>query len=414
MRSTYLRRRRRSTSARIARAAAVGLAASTCVLTAVALSRPGQGGLRPSREYLLASRKMAAPVRTSAPRRAAVSRPPVKLYRLSLELNRPSVPVTVWVLGKRTNRRLGAFHGRWVSSRPPGFGRTFEAYCIDLEHRNASRTSYNVSVTTTGRLGRVAWLYETYVDEASRDPIKAAALQLALWDALRGSGDDSVMTGKGMEFRVHRASKAVIRQANLYLKASRGRSDVATWLHAQHVGMLYQDLITRKTSPRAAPPPPAALPPIGISRVREYFVEEEPYQPVPVPPSFEASSVTGETPTTPATPPTVPTVPPTVPGVPPSPEPTKPTPQTPPEEPARPRIPPREDTDITPPPTYGGYIIPPYYSYPPVFPLLPPRDDPEPRPPVSVPESGAEWLLAPALLPLLFLRRRGRWAKRAA
>lgn len=83
---------------------------------------------------------------------------------------------------------------------------TFQAYCVDLSHRNAFGTSYDVTATGTTQSSlsnatQVAKLYNAFggsVDSTA----KGAALQVAIWSTVYG--------GNGGRFQLLQASEEVV------------------------------------------------------------------------------------------------------------------------------------------------------------------------------------------------------------
>jgi hypothetical protein len=100
--------------------------------------------------------------------------------------------------------------------------------CVDLLHNITIPSSYPVNVLTTAALthgARAAWLYNTYLPTIGSDAVRAAGLQLALWNAVYDT-DSSVNMGDGT-FYSDVTGGAAIGVANTMLVASQGQSDLA-------------------------------------------------------------------------------------------------------------------------------------------------------------------------------------------
>ncbi|HEY3284950.1 MAG TPA: hypothetical protein VGN26_21975 [Armatimonadota bacterium] len=278
------------------------------------------------------------------------------LYRATFYLHADTALVSLTLRGRRFQRHPGSFRVAWVSKAPPGLARPSEAYCIDPEYRNGRAATYNVWVSNTGSLQRAAWLYSTYAQEASTSPEKRAALQLALWDVMAGSPDDDVTTGSDGALRVYQAPKAMVSLANSFLAASRGQSDSAIWLHAEHVGNRFQDMImvpspgvpVASRPPIAPRPAPAPKPEAPETPVAPEQPKETPVQPTPEVPVVPEQPVVPSPPTEETeTGRVIPTPPPMTPDLPP------PT-----EVASLPIKPPFEPINISPALPAVGYLIP--------------------------------------------------------
>ena len=151
-----------------------------------------------------------------------------------------------------TVQGVGSFYAgeiEWLWDTPPaGFGAAVTTYCVDVFRDLVS--PQNIEVGTTAEMttaaqdggGKAAWLLNTFAPLVSSG-IEAAALQVAIWEALYDN-DHNLATGT---FRMVTDSTAytgaakallIAGQANYYLdqlfSLSGGgyNTSTATWLHA--------------------------------------------------------------------------------------------------------------------------------------------------------------------------------------
>ena len=141
----------------------------------------------------------------------------------------------------------GELNWRWLYGTPDGFKQDFFSYCVDA--LNYLRDPQTVSIDTTENLAlsggnrpaatnagaRVAWLFNTFAESvhASGSGIAAAALQVAIWEALYdGSSGDLA----GGNFRLN-TTGTVRTQAGTFLSALQGSNYStanATWLNTSY------------------------------------------------------------------------------------------------------------------------------------------------------------------------------------
>ena len=125
---------------------------------------------------------------------------------------------------------------------------TFDAYCVDLDHTNNVPVTYPVTITPTSGLAnsaKIGYLYDTDAAGASNDRIKAAALQVAIWETLYGSSkfvDTDTPNASGTD------AQKVAAQAQAYINDLTANFNPSasypfTWYVATHSGSLYQNLI---------------------------------------------------------------------------------------------------------------------------------------------------------------------------
>lgn len=120
----------------------------------------------------------------------------------------------------------GELNWSWIGGTPSGFVQNFYAYCVDLQHDLQSVQSVTIGAADSLGLSgapyvadagdKAAWLFNTYATtiHQSGTAIQAAALQVAIWEALYDTARD-VTSGA---FRLV-SGGAVATQANAYLTA---------------------------------------------------------------------------------------------------------------------------------------------------------------------------------------------------
>ena len=134
------------------------------------------------------------------------------------------------------NVMAGELNWSWLTPPPEGFVANFYTYCIDATQylrdpqyvTVRSTDSFTSGSTNAG--AKVSWLFNSYADtiRTSGTNTQAAALQLAIWEALY----DSSQNLTGGAFRAT-ASSAIVTQAQTYLTAlysSAYLGSRATWL----------------------------------------------------------------------------------------------------------------------------------------------------------------------------------------
>jgi hypothetical protein len=131
------------------------------------------------------------------------------LLVIALSVSQPALALVLgldWGLGQSTAHikyngqnlnvwagKLAAYLGGTLGNPLPPNDGQFSGYvfCVDLDHWITLPTEYEVTQQTTASIAhgdRVAWLYRTYVSQATTQT-KAAALQLAIWEVLVDDGD---------------------------------------------------------------------------------------------------------------------------------------------------------------------------------------------------------------------------------
>lgn len=144
------------------------------------------------------------------------------------------------------NYFAGQLNWAWVGSVPTGYDSTFYAYCVDVTR--AATAVEDVAIKSTDMLvvsgvpdagGKAAWLFNSFAPtvNTSGTSLDAAALQVAIWEALYDTSGD-VASGN---FRLNGtssnavtiASKAMTYLNALYSAGGGGYStSTATWLDA--------------------------------------------------------------------------------------------------------------------------------------------------------------------------------------
>ncbi|HEY7497026.1 MAG TPA: PEP-CTERM sorting domain-containing protein [Vicinamibacterales bacterium] len=144
----------------------------------------------------------------------------------------------------------GELNWTWLNGTPAGYATNFFSYCVDAV--NVLRDPQVVDVRGTADMGsagaKVAWLFNTFADEvrASGSGVRAAALQVAIWEALYDASNSLT----GGTFRLN-TTGAVRTQAASYLSqlySSNYTNARTTWLDTARG----QDQITRQAVPEPA------------------------------------------------------------------------------------------------------------------------------------------------------------------
>jgi len=157
---------------------------------------------------------------------------------------------TVSVAGVYTGTvYAGELNWTWIGAAPEGFAQTFYTYCVDLLNLVVDPQTVVVGSSSSqpgAGAGRAAWLFNMYAPSvrASGTNTQAAALQVAIWEALYDSSGD---LGLG-NFRLT-TTGAIRDQANAYLASlyyapGAYHTSVATWLDTARG----QDQITARVS----------------------------------------------------------------------------------------------------------------------------------------------------------------------
>ena len=141
----------------------------------------------------------------------------------------------------------GELNWQWLNGTPAGYALDFYTYCVDALNFLGNPQTVAIKSTTqltgpgTNAGAKVAWLFNTYAASihAAGGGIQAAALQVAIWEALYDN--NAALTGGN--FRLN-TTGAVATQASTYLTAlysSNYLQAATTWLDAGNG----QDQITR-------------------------------------------------------------------------------------------------------------------------------------------------------------------------
>jgi PEP-CTERM motif-containing protein/fibronectin-binding protein len=120
------------------------------------------------------------------------------------------------------NVMAGELNWSWLGATPEGFATDFYSYCVDATQY--LRDPQYVAVRTTDAFtagsanagAKVSWLFNSFANtiHTSGTNIQAAALQLAIWEALY----DTSQNLSGGAFRAT-ATGAILTQAQTYLTA---------------------------------------------------------------------------------------------------------------------------------------------------------------------------------------------------
>ncbi len=134
------------------------------------------------------------------------------------------------------NVMAGELNWSWLSPTPEGFVQNFYTYCVDATQYLRDPQYVTVRSTDSFTAGsanagaKVSWLFNSFAStiRTSGTNIQAAALQLAIWEALY----DTSQNLSGGSFRTN-ASGAILTQTQSYLTAlysSAYLGSRATWL----------------------------------------------------------------------------------------------------------------------------------------------------------------------------------------
>jgi hypothetical protein len=123
-----------------------------------------------------------------------------------------NISITV---GTRTvSVAAGELNWAWLTGESAGIN--FVTYCVDASTFLQDHQAVNIEQTATLRSAatgaRVAFLFNAYAAAVTTD-LQAAALQIAIWEALY----DSSRNLAGGEFRLNSTNSALIHQTNAYL-----------------------------------------------------------------------------------------------------------------------------------------------------------------------------------------------------
>lgn len=98
-------------------------------------------------------------------------------------------------------------------------GTSVTGFCVDMNHQIGKEwTADKLSVTSINGGKAAAYLYDTFLADANTE-IKAAALQIAIWEVVDDFGGLLDLTGGNFKLN---GSSAVAAQANTYLAAIPG------------------------------------------------------------------------------------------------------------------------------------------------------------------------------------------------
>lgn len=140
------------------------------------------------------------------------------------------------------NYFAGELNWEWTSTVPNGYDPTFYAYCVDLT--TAVTAVETVAIRSTDLLvvsgipdagGKAAWLFNTYAPtvNVSGTSTDAAALQVAIWEALYDTSGDVTSGNFTLNTAGDIATKAMTYLSALYSGGGAGyQTAAATWLDA--------------------------------------------------------------------------------------------------------------------------------------------------------------------------------------
>lgn len=122
------------------------------------------------------------------------------------------------------NVSAGELTWSWIGATPDGFASSFYSYCIDLVNYLSDPQTVTVGWSegfTNGVANggaKAAWLFNTFaaVVHTAGTGIQAAALQVAIWEAMYDTYDPSGLTTGNFRLAT---SGAIATQANAYLSA---------------------------------------------------------------------------------------------------------------------------------------------------------------------------------------------------
>ena len=156
----------------------------------------------------------------------------------------------------------GELEWQWIGTTPDGFAQSFYSYCVDVSQNLAdpqtvtARSSDGFTNGVTDGGGKAAWLFNTYAAgiranaNASGANIQAAALQIAIWEAMY---DTSANLGVG-NFILN-TTGAIRTQAQTYLTSLYGgangsyQTGVATILEAISPNPGQDQIVARVSEP---------------------------------------------------------------------------------------------------------------------------------------------------------------------
>lgn len=171
---------------------------------------------------------------------------------------------TVSIGGIRTGTfSAGELNWQWIGTAPEGFAQSFYAYCVDVtqnlrDPQTVTRTTtagFTNGVTDGG--AKAAWLVNTFattihaITNVSDANTKAAALQVAIWEAMY----DSTAELTSGNFRLTGASLtgAVRTQAATYLDMLYGdvsyNTSVATLLEVRSPNLGQDQIVSSVSEP---------------------------------------------------------------------------------------------------------------------------------------------------------------------
>jgi hypothetical protein len=133
----------------------------------------------------------------------------------------------VSVAGVRSGTFMaGELNWQWLGSAPEGFAGSFYSYCVDITHNLAdpqevtARSSEGFTNGATDGGAKAAWLFNEYAAgirstvDAGVANIMAAALQVAIWEAMYDNSNDLGTGGF-----ILTTTGAIRNQAQTYLNA---------------------------------------------------------------------------------------------------------------------------------------------------------------------------------------------------
>ena len=162
----------------------------------------------------------------------------------------------------------GELDWTWIGTPPPGQPASFYTYCVDPNSYLVDPQSVTVSTTdfmTTAGVtdpgGKAAWLFNTYAPSIhqSGNGTDAAALQVAIWEAISDNAPDLSLGGFTLI-----GSPAIASEAQTFLNALFSGpggyyTSTALWLDAPAGRGQDQMLASGQTITTAAVPEPTSL-----------------------------------------------------------------------------------------------------------------------------------------------------------